>query len=394
MKTKSLLLLFPLLLLSCVSILKNTVGRVIQTKSEKEFVFKKNTQVEFDYEIDNGHIVLRISNNKIDTLSFLFDTGARRTIISENTAIRLGGVLTNKTQNAIDIHSVGKIAKVYFFDSIQFNNLLFCNLKLMTMDKLPQGANGIIGIDFMANKIVSINSTTKKITFCTKKLNRSKTNSIKMKKKWDGRYYVTTKIENKNYNLLFDTGYDSFISIEDTIKLNSQKIASYLGMRVGLNSKHYRFSNLHFVPFVTLGNFENGNEPILVNHEFGLKKVDELLGLSLFLNQNVDFDFIEKRIYFEKLNGNSPNKYYPPINFYIRDGLRIFNLEKKVFDETGMLPDDKIFAINKFKVPINDLDINDFLLKKEYRIYKDSLELEILRGDSSFVKKIKWEYID
>jgi hypothetical protein len=47
MKTKSLLLLFPLLLLSCVSILKNTVGRVMQTKSEKEFVFKKNTQIEF-----------------------------------------------------------------------------------------------------------------------------------------------------------------------------------------------------------------------------------------------------------------------------------------------------------------------------------------------------------
>ena len=246
----------------------------------------------------------------------------------------------------------------------------------------------------MANKIVSINSFTKKITFTNRKTEHKFSKSIKLKKGWDGRYYTTVKIENKKYNFLFDTGFSGSISIKDTVKFNSQKKASYLSKIIHMHSESFSIVDIYNIPSIQIGGYDFENENIRVFQEYGLKKDYGLLGISLFLNQDVVFDFNKKRIYFEKLNVNSNYNYFPQINFYVNDGLRIWNLQPEIFNTTSILPDDMVIAINKFKVPESNDELTDFFLKKEYRIYNDSLELEISRADSTFIRKIKWEYRD
>lgn len=393
MKTKSLLLLFPLLLLSCVSILKNTVGRVILTKSEKEFVFKKNTQVEFDYEIDNGLIVLKMSINNVDSLRFILDSGAK-TCLSEKSAIILGGTLTSGSNTSKDNNSVQVKSKIYFFDSLVFNCLKLKNLKIRSFVNLPLNVDGIIGSDFMADKIVSINAKNKKITFTTRKNDYKNSHVIKISKGWDGRYYINAKIENRNYKLLFDTGHTGWISIQDSLTLESQKKASYITKSINMHSYNFKVVDYYDIPTIEIGGYYLENDVIRLTKTIGLKKDYGLLGFNFFHNQDVVFDFIKKRIFFEMLNTESKINYFPPINFYVKDGLRILNIEPSIFNETGIRPDDQVYSINKFRIPSSNDEINDFFLKKEYHIYKDSLELEILRGDSSFVKKIKWEYIN
>lgn len=393
MRYISLLFLFPLILYSCIPILKNTVGRVVHKKSVKQFQFASSDQMEFDYIVEYGVIVLQLTFNEVDSLRFILDSGAA-TCLSENTAIRLGGILTTKSESSTDGNAIGNKAKIYFFENIQFNNFPFFNLKIRTFNKLPLKADGILGSDFIANKIISINSLTKKITFRKGKMENTTSKLFKIKKGWDGRYYTTVKVENKKYNFLFDTGYSGSISIKDTVKFNSQKKASYLSKSIHMHSESFSIVDIYNIPSIQIGGYDFENENIRVYQEYGLKKDYGLLGISLFLNQDVVFDFNKKRIYFEKLNVNSNYNYFPQINFYINDGLRIWNLQPEIFNTTGILPDDMVIAINKFKVPESNDELTDFFLKKEYRIYNDSLELEISRADSTFIRKIKWEYRD
>jgi hypothetical protein len=387
-----LLFLFPLILYSCIPILKNTVGRVIHTKSAKQFQFTSSDQMVIDYTVVNGIMVLQLTINEVNSLRFILDSGAA-TCLSENAAIRLGGILTAKSESSTDGNEIGNKAKIYFFENLRFNNFSFFNLEIRTFNDLPLKVDGILGSDFIANKIISMNSLTKKITFYTGQMENTTSKLFKIKKGWDGRYYTTIKIEKRKYNFLFDTGYSGSLFLKDTIMFNSEKKASYLSKSINMHSESLNILDIYDIPSIQMGGYTFENEYIRVNQEYGLKKDYGLLGISLFLNQNVVFDFNKKRIYFEKLNVNSNYNYFPQINFYINDGLRILNLQPEIFNTTEILPDDKVIEINKYKVPENEVDLIDFFQKKDYRIFEDSLELKILRADSTFSRKINWVYI-
>ncbi len=345
-----------------------------------------------DYTVVNGIMVLQLTINEVNSLRFILDSGAA-TCLSENAAIRLGGILTAKSESSTDGNEIGNKAKIYFFENLRFNNFSFFNLEIRTFNDLPLKVDGILGSDFIANKIISMNSLTKKITFYTGQMENTTSKLFKIKKGWDGRYYTTIKIEKRKYNFLFDTGYSGSLFLKDTIMFNSEKKASYLSKSINMHSESLNILDIYDIPSIQMGGYTFENEYIRVNQEYGLKKDYGLLGISLFLNQNVVFDFNKKRIYFEKLNVNSNYNYFPQINFYINDGLRILNLQPEIFNTTEILPDDKVIEINKYKVPENEVDLIDFFQKKDYRIFEDSLELKILRADSTFSRKINWVYI-
>jgi len=244
----------------------------------------ENIRDSINFNYDYGYIIIKAEINKKE-YSFLFDTGARTSI-------------TKRVINDLKLQKTSSTP----FDKYEIDILIGSHIKkntfkVKTVDfPLKEIANGgIIGYDFFKGLIFLIDYSKRKIYFM-ERLNKSE-NKIKFNVNLFTNPNGIIKLNNKNINIIFDTGYSNASGLPLTISEETLKeimIDSSIIKTLKYHSGLYR-TNIQKKYFV--GNISILNS--ISKSKIGIQKKYNmnLLGNAFFENYLTIFDFADNYIY-------------------------------------------------------------------------------------------------
>lgn len=280
-------------------------------------IFGQNITIPYD--VTGGKMRVKVSVNGTDKL-FIFDTGGQTTITAA-----LQKELDIKVTDSVRITDATSVQKYY--PKAMLRSLLFADSKelfnsvptlLLEADNTSFDCfkcDGLIGNDFIRNFILEIDSRTQQIKLYPKgaTIKANLRSMIKLDGVNDDMPVITLIVdEGKPLQVLFDTGYSSFLSLKnsDYQQLESSRSARVIaegtgGKVVGISGIESASHNLKKVGITSLavgmGKFENiYSVPAQVPYS--------LLGKELLDHGKVIIDYGRRRFYFEPFDKKPVDK--------------------------------------------------------------------------------------
>ncbi len=180
------------------------------------------------------------------------------------------------------------------------DKILETNFKVKTLDfYLKSIANGgIIGRDFMKNKIVEINYTKHKIYFLHKVDSKNQINKIPFYHNAYTSPYIHILVNGVKINATLDTGYSNQSRLGFSVaeqSYNQLNINEFKEFNFYSYTKHDNITKQYFSAKIEIANFINHN------YKIGVQKTykENLLGNYFFQDYTITFDFVNNMFYFE-----------------------------------------------------------------------------------------------
>lgn len=302
---------------------------------DKEFIDEAITRTVVPFTMLNDHILVNVTVNKTTPLTFVLDSGAAATVITEtsktnalklptNKPITIGGAGNGKAPTAYIVHDA-HIQLGGF--SISDLSVIYAPTSAMPFRSVDETYfDGVLGADFFNCCLVEINHDAKALII-SKPDDNSRAHyrteqwqEIAMPVENNTPYFTTTLHDENNLKtvkLMLDTGSTGTLSLfaennrfalpDKTFAATSTGIKGDSANLVGLLS-HFSFGDTTFEHLPTYFRFEGSNSQ---------DGSDGVLGNQVLKRFNTVFDFSKERMWYQ------PSKQY---NFLIgadRSGLRL-----------------------------------------------------------------------
>jgi predicted aspartyl protease len=363
-----------------------------------------------------GFIVIDVLYGGLIPLSFIFDTGAKNTIIFEREIAELLPIKYDKTvlMMGADLNEEIRafIARKVFLNIggspiIEKDIVVLEQNKMQLNEVIGEEIHGILGADILNGLIVQIDYYRNEIVFFNNaNFKREKLNEYsEIGARFDkGKIFLNSYIldENRdtvNLNLLFDTGASITTLLHNNtsekIKLPSHYINGNLGKGISgdvtgfigrldeLGIKPYKFSNL-------IGYYQNYNMQYF--DRLAIADRNGLLGNIILDRFNIIIDYVKEKIYFK------PNKRFKKEIHYDRSGLILLAQGKKFeqiiihevlqgspAEDAGIMKGDRILKVKWYNFGSLNLEyLSKLLSGKVGKI----VNLQLLREGKKINRKI------
>ncbi len=302
---------------------------------DREFVGEAITRTVVPFTILNDHILVNVAVNKTTPLTFVLDSGAAATVITEtsktnalklptNKPITIGGAGNGKAPTAYIVHDTYIHLGGF---SISDLSVIYAPTSAMPFRSVDETYfDGVLGADFFNCCLVEINHDAK-VLVITKPDKTSRAHyrteqwqEIAMPVEGNTPYFTTTIHDEKNLRevkLMLDTGSTGTLSLfaqngrfdlpERTFAATSTGIQGDSANLVGLLS-HFSFGDVTFEHLPTYFRFEGSNSQDGSNG---------VLGNQVLKRFNTVFDFSGERMWYQ------PSKRFSSFIGADRSGLRL-----------------------------------------------------------------------
>lgn len=380
------LLMIIFLFNSCKPIIKCFYGEKIYKTSFMVEPSMISQEIELPYEIIDNQIILPIYIDKIK-YNFIFDTGAPISLISQKIKllnhVSLGNSLASDANNS-------KFKNELINYDLSIGMLFIKNfpLSVTNLDTLNDNScvevDGVIGSNILNQGVFMFNHKRKVLVISnssTDNLNNGIDLSLKMGN-------LGLFIQNEKYSL--DSGFGGFILNNTNSKISNNTIQNknFITKLNALNSSK-NINGKSFVNLIKIGNKNYKGVIDLVSD----KSKHGLIGVELFLKNDVTIDYKNKKIFIDNRDFDilSEDIEIPNISFQIIKSnitIKTIVLNSK-FDKEGIKIGGIVLKLNNKILPFfeNNCDFKNFL-KGELDL-NNSLTLEILNNDNS-IKKITY----
>lgn len=385
MKVKILIIISLIMLVSCDSLLKITIGKYYMNHLYNGGELDKETYItELEYVEKNGSIYL-ILNHGDKKYSFLFDTGGYSGI-SEKIIDEFSGYYTDLTTGSNDINGISQGHIIFCVDEIMLGTKSIKNMNFAIENYSNEDLDGVIGADFLSGKIFKFNLEKNSISFSNKKIKLDKINfkEFRIKKRWDKVYLLKIKLQNNTTKkFILDTGSDGLMKLSNSdVFLNPLREKKMLVMVQGAYSIHEKeVSYLQFKNFNCLSlNIDTAT--IIVSKDYK----ENLLGSPIFMNSLVVLDCIDNKIYLENRSINKLGQKIPGENIsfgWVKDSLRVVQINPDM-DKFGIKIFDQVIDINGYSTKATIEDFQKFIDTQ-----KDSSFLDISFQRSGNINKVR-----
>jgi len=303
--------------------------------ADKEFVDESITRTVVPFTMLNNHILVNVTVNKTMPLTFVLDSGAAATVITEtnktnalelptNKPITIGGAGSGKAPTAYIVHNA-HIQLGGF--SISDLSVIYTPTSAMPFRSVDETYfDGVLGADFFNCCLVEINHDAKTLTI-TKPDDNSRAHyhteqwqEVVMPVESNTPYFTTTLHDEKKLTtvkLMLDTGSTGTLSLfaendrfalpDKTFAATSTGIQGTSANLVGL-LPHFSFGDTTFNQLPTYFRFEGSNSQ---------DGSDGVLGNQVLKRFNTVFDFSAERMWFQ------PSKQFISFIGADRSGLRL-----------------------------------------------------------------------
>ncbi|WP_334056484.1 retroviral-like aspartic protease family protein [Alteromonas sp. S005] len=302
---------------------------------DKAFVDEAITRTVVPFTMLNDHILVNVTVNKTMPLTFVLDSGAAATVLTEtnktnalklptNKPIAIGGSGGGKTPTAYIVHDT----HIQLGDfSISDLSVIYAPTSAMPFRSVDETYfDGVLGADFFNCCLVEINQDAK-VLIITKPDDSSREHygieqwqEIAMTVKSNTPYFTTTLHDGKSsktVKLMLDTGSTGTLSLfaqnerfalpDKTFAATSTGIKGDSANLVGSLS-HFSFGDVTFEHLPTYFRFEGSNSQ---------DGSDGVLGNQVLKRFNTVFDFSEERMWYQ------PSKRFSSFIGADRSGLRL-----------------------------------------------------------------------
>ena len=305
------------------------------SNADKEFVEETITRTVVPFTMLNNHILVNVTLNKTTPLTFVLDSGAAATVITEtdktnvlnlptNTPITIGGAGSGEAPTAY-IVSDTHIQLGGF--SISDLSVIYAPTSAMPFRSVDETYfDGVLGADFFNCCLIEINHDAKTLII-TKPDDNSRAHyrseqwqEIAMPVENNTPYFTTTLYDEKKLTtvkLMLDTGSTGTLSLftendrfalpDKTFVATSTGIQGDSANLVGLLT-HFSFGDTTFERLPTYFRFEGSNSQ---------DGSDGVLGNQVIKRFNTVFDFSTERMWYQ------PSKQFTSIIDTNRSGLRL-----------------------------------------------------------------------
>lgn len=331
--------------------------------ADKEFADEAITRTVVPFTMLNDHILVNVTVNKTTPLTFVLDSGAAATVITEtnktnalklptNKPITIGGAGSGKAPTAYIVHDA-HIQLGGF--SISALSIIYAPTSAMPFRSVDETYfDGVLGADFFNCCLVEINHDAKTLVI-TKPDDNSRAHyrteqwqEVAMPVESNTPYFTTTLHDEKSQTtvkLMLDTGStgtltlfaenDRFALPDETFATTSTGIQGDSANLVGLLS-HFSFGDTTFEHLPTYFRFEGSNSQ---------DGSDGVLGNQVLKQFNTVFDFSTERMWYQ------PSKQFTSSVSTDRSGLRLLPHSQgaivlDVAEDTGA---------HAAKVPVNSI---------------------------------------
>lgn len=278
-----------------------------------------STNSSIPFTLEDNCIYFYCKVNQVDSVKFLFDTGADGSVLNQQSLSKIPVSIDGKelNQGSNGVNEVEVSSK----NEIQFGSIVHKNCSFMIIPFGESSFDGIIGTDLMKDYVIEINYG-KKVIFFHNKLTEDMTKGYSKLRMFNATYptYVKSAIQigNKKYTGFFglDTGADDALTLaspfvkennllEKTTKIGTARSqgsdGSIYEMPVVIVPEvHFASKNLYRVP------------TFLSNSSEGIDATEELAGFfgNAFLQKfDILFDYQNKQVYF-RLNQNLYKEFF------------------------------------------------------------------------------------
>ncbi|MFZ8198628.1 aspartyl protease family protein [Alteromonas portus] len=303
--------------------------------ADKAFVDEAITRTVVPFTMLNDHILVNVTVNKTMPLTFVLDSGAAATVITEtnktnalqlptNKPITIGGAGNGKAPTAYIVHDTHIQLGAF---SISDLSIIYAPTSAMPFRSVDETYfDGVLGSDFFNCCLVEINQDAK-VLIITKPDDSSRAHygteqwqEIAMPIESNTPYFTTTIHDEKSVKtvkLMLDTGSTGTLSLfaendrfalpDKTFAATSTGIKGDSANLVGLLS-HFSFGDVRFEHLPTYFRFEGSNSQ---------DGSDGVLGNQVLKRFNIVFDFSEERMWYQ------PTKRFSSFIGADRSGLRL-----------------------------------------------------------------------
>lgn len=273
------------------------------------------------FTIENNHIYFYCKVNEVDSIKFLFDTGAGSSVINEHSLKKLNLNINGKSlnQGSSGVNEVESSSD----NKIKIGNILKSDISFTIISFGTDKFDGVFGIDLMEGYIIEIDYHNLKLNFYNKNDNNINYTDFTKLKLYSSDIYPTyikstLVIKGKKYKGLFglDTGADDALTIASpfnkksdfinkTTKIGSSRFLGSNGLEYEMPIVLFpeiQFAKKHFYRIPTA----------LSNATEGIDATNNLAGFfgNAFLKKfNIILDYENGNIYF-KLNNNLYSEFY------------------------------------------------------------------------------------
>jgi hypothetical protein len=289
MKQILLLAILTLFFSSCKPILTNTFGRYqVKKMHNGGTVSATNYTVEVPFKIISGQIILKVyaDKNAKTPLNFLFDTDSYSGISIKKYEQFKGDFADLRTKN-FDNNKVATETEVYLVEKLYIGDLLVENFKLTVDEYVNKNLDGVIGADFMKDKIFTFDFPNNKLLISDISPEENANDyPFELKKDWRKVYSTKINIEGQEMNFVFDTGRTGFLETTDKFEFIGDKQTSY--ELIGRNIKGYQSGTVTYIETQNLAfnNFKVDNAIIIKSSDYNINS----LGTKILMDNKVILD--------------------------------------------------------------------------------------------------------
>lgn len=267
--------------------------------------------------IQGDNIFVKIKYRSIDSLLFVFDTGASGTIMDSLTAIR-AGLSTMNLKKAIaygsggaQSYSIASNQTLSLSDAVEINPV---SLVLMNMEPLRKASghriDGIIGYDILKKYIASMNFIRKEITFYNNMQSVDTIDYVAIPVEFSKginipRFPLIIGVENgKTFTgkVMFDSGAATTLLISAPFSnfhhLNREICDSKIAYSRGLNAVNTA-ENVT-ISSMNIGNFKFGKMVVHLTKDDNALPKDGymgLIGMNIINRFDVILNYVDRKIY-------------------------------------------------------------------------------------------------
>jgi len=343
-----------------------------------------------DFKIRNGlsYINSVRINSKVESNSFILDTGSEYTVLSTSFANTIKDITQTKKINVEDISGKSAIHNSTIIDSLKFGSNVYYNVKTLILE-LPYGIDGIIGNNILNKNIWEIDYPNGKISrfYDISQLKNIPKYFILFKQK-KGIPVVNIKIGKiKIRNVIFDTGNVNKLSLKakDSVLIGNELLNyfyhEFYGKTFNEKSESLKHIKSGVYKKISFGNYTIDS----INTNFMGKRT---IGNGLILNSKIILDYISNKIYFNNLKPTS----YPYLGCWFeinKNGdILVSSLTKNSpADKSGIKINDILIYANNYR---SDKTLKDSILDGSfYQFQTKSVTLKMKTW--SIEKKIDME---
>jgi hypothetical protein len=389
MKKLLLLLAIPVLLTSC-EVFKT--AKLLKSGTVAQNNYLSSTNFTFDTHVK---VPVKIKDK---TYTFIFDTGAGVSVISETLAKELG-LKPRSTSKTVDGQKNETVLNFYLLDAmsigdVQFLNQPFAGADLTKMDCFGQEFDGIIGSNLMSKAVWFIDNENKKITI-TDDVNKlpemPNVQIVSFKTINSGPLLNLNPFFNltipgfvENKPIEFDMGSSGGFILNKKIVVKSTATTSQFSVgnsAQGLLGRNITDTTYYFVADNFTIDKTKVTDEVTVRYK---GKGTPTVGMDFLKNYNIILDWTKNQISLAKIRPHTKEKSMP-YGFKIgRDkSVVVINeiLNNSDAQKKGLKLGDKIKTINQIDFQSKDAESDCVKLKRFKSMSADEITVQILRED-------------